>query len=669
VFVARLSRAELEAAGLGDIIYYGYRAWGPNWTHDPAWTPGSEAGFVVDVDVAGNRMNPNKLVFDPYARELSHDPTNAVHRDARVYRTGAEWRAVDSAPFAPKGVVLADAPPAPGPRPSWPLRDDIIYEVHLRGLTAADATAGACAGTYAAAAAIAPRLAALGVTAVELLPVMETWNDANDVDPSSASGDNYWGYSTLSFFAPDRRYACDRSPGGPTREFVAMTHAFHEAGLKVFVDVVYNHTTEGGGGSLYSWRGLDNAGYYQLDDAGTGFGNHTGIGGNTAAQSPVFRDLVVDSLRYYAEVLGVDGFRFDLAPILGNGCERSCFRFEPDDPAGILRRAADELPARGEGGGAGVDLIAEAWGVGAGTYQVGRFPHGWAEWNGQFRDTIRQDQNQLGVTAVTLGWLADRLAGSPELFADDGRPPAASVNYLVSHDGFTLRDLYACNAKQNAQAWPYGPSSGGDDDNKSWDQGGDPARQRQAARTGMALLMVAAGVPMMTGGDEFLRTQGCNNNPYNLDSPAMWLDWTQLEAQRGFHTFVTRLIAFRRAHPALRPAAWRGAPALTWHGADGQPLSGAAMDDPSRNVIVMRIDGAATPGEPARGLFVAYNGGTASSRVTLSRFAPGTRFHRVADTASWMEGADNIAAPGSEVALGGQIYDVHPRSVVLLIEQ
>ncbi|HLL22916.1 MAG TPA: alpha-amylase family glycosyl hydrolase, partial [Kofleriaceae bacterium] len=276
-------RARVATSELPETVYYGYRVWGPNWTYDERWTPGSMAGFIVDVDADGNRMNPNKLVFDPYARELSHDPTTPEQPDGSFYSTSAANRLKDSGPVAPKGIVLR-AEPYVAMKPVRPFRDEIIYEVHLRGLSM---EAGVeCAGTYAGAATRAQYLAELGVTAIEFLPIQETPNDRNDVDPTSANGDNFWGYSTLAYFAPDRRYACDRSPGGPTRELRAMVRAFHERGIKVYVDVVYNHTSEGSGGSLLSLRGVDNAGYYQLDRNGTGFTNSNGVGADIAGQKP-----------------------------------------------------------------------------------------------------------------------------------------------------------------------------------------------------------------------------------------------------------------------------------------------------------------------------------------------------------------------------------------------
>jgi glycogen operon protein len=632
--------ARVEASELPETIYYGYRVWGPNWPYDPAWTPGTTAGWIADVDGDGNRMNPNKLVFDPYALELSHDPTTPAQPSGAPYATGAN-RAIDSGPVAAKGIVLREDEVAASNRPVRALADEIIYEVHLRGFTMADPAAGSCAGTYAGAATRAAYLAELGVTAVEFLPVQETQNDRNDVEPST-KGDNYWGYSTLAYFAPDRRYACDRSPGGPTRELRAMVDAFHDRGIEVYLDVVYNHTAEGGGGSLLSLRGLDNAGYYQLDRAGTGFTNSNGVGADLAGDKPLTQGLVLDSLRYWTDTLGVDGFRFDLAPVLGNRCGPGCFTF---DPAGLPATIAEQLGDRAK-------LIAEPWGVVAGSYALGRFPAPWSEWNDRFRDTIRSDQNQTGVVAITPGALAERIAGSPGLYA--ARTPAAGVSYLVSHDGFTLRDLYACNGPNNTQAWPYGPSDGGSTDNKSWDHGGDAAARRQAQRTGLALVMLSAGVPMIAGGDETGRSTRCNNNPYNLDSMGSWLDW--VDGDTSVSTFSQRLFAFRAAHPELRPTGWDGKPA--WLDGHGAAATGAYLADASRAVLAWRTGT----------LYVAYNRGTAQVTVTLPAApAPaGTGWYRAADTSAGLE-PNNFAVPGSEYRMQGGSYGLAARSLAIFI--
>jgi len=302
-----------------------------------------------------------------------------------------------------------------------------------------------------------------------------------------------------------------------------MVRAFHARGIKVYLDVVFNHTAEGGSGgaagevtSLYSMRGLDSAADYQLARNPHYFQDNSGVGANVLTSAPPGRRLVVDALRYWSAVMGVDGFRFDLAAVLGNTCGPGCFRYDRDSADTALNAAPRELTARPADGGPGVDYIAEPWGIGDGTYQIGNFPRAWSEWNGPYRDLLRQSQNQLDVARVTPGALANRVAGSRDLYGARDRRPWSSVNFLVAHDGFTLFDLYHCNGPNNAQPWPYGPSDGGSSNNYSWDQGGDPARQRQAARTGLALLMLSAGVPMITGGDEMLRSLRCNNNPYNL---------------------------------------------------------------------------------------------------------------------------------------------------------
>jgi glycogen operon protein len=682
VWAASVPVSALGGPGAGAPVFYGYRAWGPNWAFDPAWRPGSEAGFVADVNGQGDRFNPNKLLFDPYALEISHDPTGPQNADGTVYGTGPEHRRKDSAPVAPKGIVLASAGGDFGAKPARPFKDEVVYEVHLRGLTRADPSVPAAErGTYAGAARKAAYLKSIGVTAVEFLPVQETANDGNDV-AEGTDGDNYWGYMTLNYFAPDRRYAADKAPGGPTREFRAMVKAFHDQGLKVYVDVVYNHTAEGGTWDgtgqvtgLYSMRGLDNAHYYELASDPKFYFDNTGIGANFNTTTPIAVDLVIDSLRYWKDSLGLDGFRFDLASVLGNGCSAGCYQFDKTNPANALNRAARELPARPGGGGEGVDLVAEPWAIGDGSYRVGDFPAGWAEWNGIYRDTVRRDQNQLGQAAVTPGQLAARLAGSSDLYADDGRKPWHSVNFLVAHDGFTLRDLYSFNGKNNRQPWPFGPSDGGEDNNVSWDQGGDPALQRQAARTGLALMMLSAGVPMITGGDEMYRTQFGNNNAYNLDSEKNWLDWGAQKANANFFAFASRLMNFRGAHPALRPAEFlTGAPGpdgvkdVAWLTPDGGEAGAGYLDDPNNHVLAFRLDGARA-GDPAASIYVAYNGWSDEVDVKVPAPRAGKAWRLVGDTAAHMEGRGNFNEPGQETALGGDTYGVAGRSLLLLIEQ
>lgn len=683
VFSAHVTAEELDEAGVGEHVYYGYRAWGPNWEHHSDWTPGSEAGFESDVDAEGNRFNPNKLLFDPYAREISHDPTHPEMTDRGVYASGPEHRERDSGPLAPKGIVLPEPEPNTAAKPQHAFKDDVIYEVHVKGLTADDESLPEdLRGTYAGAATKAEYLAQLGVTAVQFLPTQETPNDRNDIDPDSSEDSNYWGYETLNYFSPDRRYSSDQSPGGPTAEYREMVRAFHDAGLKVFADVVYNHTGEGYAWddddpdtyNVMSFRGLDNPTYYSLSEDMQEPWDNTGVGGNYNTYNPVAQELIVESLRYWRDVLGIDGFRHDLAAVLGNTCEHGCFEYDRDDPDTAINAITAELPPRPDSGGEGVDWIAEPWALGEGTYQVGNFPDGWSEWNDQYRDTLRSDQNQLGDVEVTPADLATRFTGSSDLYED--RSPAASVNFMVAHDGFTLSDLYSCNAKDNEQPWPYGPSDGGSDENRSWDQDGDPAAQRQAARTGAAFLALSAGTPMTTGGDEHLRGMQCNNNPYNVDSDANWLDWEPDADAETFAQYSQRMWQFRADHPALRPSEFysdsdgddNGFAQLEWYTPEGVAPDEAYWNDPDNHALSWRLDGAEFD-DPAEAIYVGYNGWSDAVDFTLPDPGDGLQWHRVVDTAAWAEGDDQVALPGEEEQVGGDgdQYELHQRSLVVLI--
>jgi len=672
--------------GITGTVYYGYRAWGPNWTYNASWTKGSTLGFISDVDAQGNRFNPNKLLLDPYTREVSHDPQTPTQTDSTRYASGSLYRAIDTGASAPKGIVLAADATSIGTKPTRALKDDIVYEVHVKGLTQNDTSiAAGIRGTYAGAAQKAAYLASLGVTAVEFLPLHETQNDTVDVDPSSGTGDNYWGYMTLNFFSPDRRFSSNKNAGGPTVEFKNMVKAFHDAGLKVFVDVVYNHTGEGGlwsagdatTANILSYRGLDNPTYYSLTSDLQFYWDNTGTTGNYNTFNPTAQNLIVDSLSYWKTTLGVDGFRFDLAPILGNTCQHGCFNFDKLNSGTALNRIVAEMPARPEAGGSGVDWIAEPWAAsGTGAYQVGNFPAGWAEWNDKFRDTMRKDQNKLGTDAITTGELATRFAGSSDLYGDDGRKPWHSVNFMVAHDGFTLKDLYGCNGKNNTQAWPYGPSDGGSDSNNSWDQAGVAADQRKAARNGMTFLAVSAGTPMMTGGDEMFRSIQCNNNPYNLDSTANWLSWTWSSDQSTFNTFTSRILAFRKAHPALRPANFYSSvdnngnvmEQIRWFKPDGNVPDSTYWNDPNNHAIAWRVDGTEL-GDTASAIYVAYNGWSGSVTFTLPWPGTGKAWYRVTDTCSWAEGANQVVTPGSETFIGGEFttYGLCGRAALILI--
>jgi glycogen operon protein len=463
-----------------------------------------------------------------------------------------------------------------------------------------------------------------------------------------------------------------------------MVKAFHDQNIKVFLDVVYNHTAEGGlhaannasTANVLSWRGLDNPAYYSLTSDLQFYWDNTGTTGNYNTFNPAAQNLIVDSLAYWTHTLGVDGFRFDLATVLGNTCQHGCFNYDKLNPGTALNRIVTEMPARPASGGNGVDWIAEPWAIGDGTYQVGNFPAGWAEWNDKFRDSLRRDQNRLGVENVTPGELATRFTGSADLFQDDGRRPWHSINFMVAHDGFTLQDLYRCNGKNNSQPWPLGPSDGGSDNNNSWDQGGIAAEQRKAARNGMAFLALSGGTPMFTGGDEFLRSVQCNNNPYNLDSSANWLSWTWSAEQASFKTFTERLLAFRSSHAALRPTNFYSTLDTNanvmeqhrWFKPDGQVPDAAYFNNPANHAIAWRID-ATEFGDPAGAIYIAYNGWSGNVNFTLPWPGNGKTWHRVTDTSTWAEGPGQVAVPGSEALIGGEsaTYGLGPRAVLVLI--
>ncbi len=512
VWAVTVPVSSIQAAGITGTVYYGYRAWGPNWPYNASWGKGSAAGFISDVDASGNRFNPNKLLIDPYAQEISQDPLNASNQNADVFASGASYRNIDSGTYAPKGIVLIPSTQSTGTKPTRAQKDDVIYEVNVRGLTEQDSSiTAAYRGTYRGAGLKAPALASLGVTAVEFLPVQETQNDANDVVPNSDANQNYWGYMTEDYFAPDRRYAYNKAAGGPTAEFQAMVQAFHNAGIKVYIDVVYNHTSEGGTWSgsdpttatITSWRGLDNSTYYELASGNQYYYDNTGIGANFNTYNTVAQNLIVDSMAYWSNTMGVDGFRFDLAAVLGNSCLNGAaisaapncpnggYNFDAADSNVAINRILREFTVRPAAGGSGLDLYAEPWAIGGNSYQLGGFPQGWSEWNGSFRDSMRQAQNELGNIAVSIGQEANNFSGSSNLFQASGRAPWNSTNFIDVHDGLTINDVYSCNGASNAQAWPYGPSDGGTSTNYSWDQGmsagtGTAFDQRRAARSGMA---------------------------------------------------------------------------------------------------------------------------------------------------------------------------------------
>ena len=516
---------------------YGYRVHGP-------WDP-----------LSGHRFNPARLVLDPYARQLGRALRwNAVLVGARLSgETEASPDTADSAPFAPLAMVpdpdAATVFEWRGDRaPRTPWRDTLIYELHVKGFTALNnAIPAPVRGTYLGVASepSIDHLKGLGVTAVELMPIQARADEWRLVQAGLV---NYWGYNTLAFFAPDHRFATDRSPARAVDEFKTMVRSLHAAGLEVILDVVYNHTAEGDEtGPTLSLRGIDNASYYRLDPHEPGrYQNFAGTGNTLDTRSPAALQLVLDSLRYWVEDMHVDGFRFDLATVLARQSD------EVDTGSGFCQAALqDPVLSR-------VKLIAEPWDIGPDGYHVGGFPAGWSEWNDQYRNTVRRFwSGERGA----FGDLPTRLAGSSDLYRDRsaGRRPTASINAVTTHDGFTLADLVAYNERHNDANGEN--NQDGERHNLSWNSGVEgetdfPAvlelRQRRR-RNFLLTLMVSLGVPMLSGGDELGRTQRGNNNAYCHDSALTWTRWSLDDDAKAFLRFVQSVAELRRTQPGPAP--------------------------------------------------------------------------------------------------------------------
>jgi glycogen operon protein len=613
LFDAAGRETRLPLADAGGGIWCGYL---------PGVGNGQRYGLRVHGPYApeqGLRHNPAKLLVDPYARRLSGEFVNhpAVGGYADLDPYGAAPDPHDSAPYVPKSVVYADdfdwGDDHP-PRVPWP--DTIIYELHVKGFTRLHPDVPSrLRGTYAGLAhpAALTHLKRLGVTAVELLPVHAHLSEPHLLAKGLS---NYWGYNTVGFFAPHAAYA---ATGDPVREFRAMVKALHAAGLEVLLDVVYNHTAEGGeAGPTLSLRGLGNGSYYRLDATDPGrYADVTGCGNTLDLRSPHALRLVLDSLRYWVEEMHVDGFRFDLAPALAR-------TGGPADPVGTFDAAAPFLAAvHADPVLTQVKLIAEPWDVGHGGYQVGGFPAPWAEWNGRFRDTARDVWRGTATGVADLGF---RLTGSSDLYDHSGRRPHATVNFVTSHDGFTLADLVSYEQKHNEANGE--DNRDGDNTNHATNCGIEGpaseqavlAERRRLRRAHVATLLLASGVPMLSAGDELGRTQRGNNNAYCQDNPTSWLDWgigdAATSADPAGHdpmllTLVRGLIALRRRSPVLRRHAFfRGGPSheaeladITWFRADGARMDDDDWHSPRVATLAAYLSGqhlpwAGTRGEP-----------------------------------------------------------------------
>jgi glycogen operon protein len=634
----------VEGVGAGQA--YGYRATGP-W--DPA---------------RGLRCNLAKLLLDPYARAttgpvrfgpelLGHDPADPDRASQ-----------LDSAAHVPRSLVVDPAADrAGGPRPHHRYADSVIYEVHVKGFTMRHpGVPPELRGTYAGLgheAALA-HLTDLGVTTVELLPVHQHVPEGFLVERGLT---NYWGYNTIGFFAPHDGYsAAVRAgrPGGQVAEFQAMVAALHAAGLEVLLDVVYNHTAEGGGdGPTLCHRGLDNPAYYRLDPADPRrYLDTTGCGNALNAGDPACLQLIMDSLRHWVTEMGVDGFRFDLAPTLARqdgGFDRVAAFFD------LVRQ--DPVVGR-------VKLIAEPWDVGQpDSYDIGRFPPGWSEWNGRYRDTMRDFWRRQGGL---VGEFATRFSGSSDLYGGSRRRPTASVNFVTVHDGFTLRDLVSYDHKHNQANGEA--NRDGTDDNRSWNCGvegpsDDPAVVALRARQSRALLttvLLSFGVPMLLGGDELGRTQGGNNNAYCQDNEISWVDWSQPDEH--LLDFTRRLVAFRRAHPVFRRRRFLvgiEAALLAWYTPSATPMTMENWADPDARALAIHLEGGDDPDLAEDGtplvdddFLVLVNGWWEKLDFRIPDVGGGWRVE--------LDTYDPAPATGPEVVGAGDDRTLGPQSVVVL---
>jgi glycogen operon protein len=635
--------------GIGAEQLYGYRVRGE---YNPAW---------------GLRFNEHKLQIDPYAKALGSRLVNADNL-LLGYDPGSPDRDLsldrrDNTHEVPKALVVDDAFDWQGDAaPGIPLEKLIIYETHVKGFTAHKSSGVINPGTYLGFIEKIPYLKELGINAVELLPVHEYYVEDFLIERGLT---NYWGYNTLGFFAPESSYGTGKRPGCQVEEFKTMVRELHRAGIEVILDVVYNHTAEGSElGPTVSFRGIDNRTYYCL--TGTHgqpcryYMNYTGCGNSMNLGSPPVIRLVMDSLRYWVEQMHVDGFRFDLASVLGREdglFQKSASFFDAISQDPVLCR---------------VKLIAEPWDIG--TYQAGNFPIDWSEWNGRFRDTMRKFAKGDGGQLRELG---ARLTGSCDLYGDDGRSAYNSVNFITCHDGFTLYDLVSYNGKHNG-ANQEG-NGDGTSDNHSWNCGAegdtdDPGitgLRRRLARNHICHLLFSLGTPMVLGGDEFLRTQRGNNNAYCQDNEISWFNWELADKNRDMVDFFRKAVAFRKRYTMLQRRKFLlgidsdadSVKDITWY---GRNLDAPDWDNPESKTLCYQLDGSEEKSDAGDYLlFFILNADFASQYVKLP---PHEKYlwHRVVDTS--LEPGLDFLETGKEVALEpGDHYIANPRSTVVLL--
>lgn len=615
-------------------IEYGYRMDGPNNFSEGQW------------------FDKSKVLLDPYARIIGGQ---------EVWGQNPNWEDI----YRHRARLAFDDFDWEDDRPiEIPPEDQIIYEMHIRSFTRHPSSGVKHAGTFAGLREKIPYLKELGVNSIEIMPIYE-FDEFEDSRTSPVTGEllvNYWGYSTVGFFAPKAGYAATGKLGMQVDEVKALVKELHKNGMEVILDVVFNHTAEGNHqGPTISFRGLDNKTYYMLTPEGYYF-NFSGCGNTLNCNNPIVRNMVLDCLRYWASEYHIDGFRFDLAAILG----RDQWGVPLANPPLLESLAFDPILAK-------CKLIAEAWDAG-GLYQVGSFPAfgRWAEWNGKYRDGVRKFIKGDG----SAGDMAQRLQGSPDLYAASGRAPATSINFITAHDGFTLADMVSYNDKHNeANGWD---NTDGGNDNDSWNCGAegwtdDPginALRRRQIRNALAILLVSQGVPMILMGDEMGRSQRGNNNAYCLDNEITWMDWNLLSTNADLFRFAKNCIAFRKAHPVLRNRyhfqnrdyVGSGYPDISWHGTK------AWYADWSGNAIAFMLCGkhAKEGTMPDDYIYVALNMHWEPLWFEIPGLPPGMQWHVSANTGapaphdSWELGKE----PALENQQGLLIGD---RSVVILV--
>jgi glycogen operon protein len=644
----------------------------------PGVVAGTRYGFRVHGPFApeqGQRFNDNKLLLDPYARAITGD----VDWDEAVY--GYRWgdpaedlsrNDADSAPFVPRSVVVDGAFAWGNDRhPRTPWHRTMIYETHVRGFTERHPTIPEhLRGTYAGLATpeAIEHLTLLGVTAVELLPVHHFLHDQVLLDRGLR---NYWGYNTIGYFAPYSGYASSGVAGEQVGEFKAMVKALHAADIEVILDVVYNHTAEGNHmGPTLSFRGVDNDDYYRLvADNPRYYMDYTGTGNTLNMRMPFVLQLLMDSLRYWVTEMHVDGFRFDLAATLARELH------DVDRLSGFFD-VIQQDPVINQ-----VKLIAEPWDVGEGGYQVGNFPPLWSEWNGRYRDTVRDFWR--GEPAA-LAEFAYRLSGSPDLYQGDQRRPSASINFITAHDGFTLNDLVSYNERHNEANGEN--NQDGESHNRSWNCGAegetdDPdvlrTRIRQR-RNFLSTLFLSQGVPMLLGGDEMGRTQHGNNNGYCQDNELSWYDWSLRDENLALLGFTRRLMDFRRAHPVLRRRRWfqgrpihgSGVEDIAWLDCAGTEMTDEQWQQDFAKSLAVFLNGRGIPspdrhGQPVvdESLLILLNAHWEPVEFTLppDRYAARWRKEMTTAEAEWLDDGE-LFGPGDKLAVDG-------RSLVLLCEE